>query len=80
MDILKERGPEEARLQHLSSCLGAASVSSTRRIVAMGDYTLNFPLRKASPDNPILAQLVKEWYLPEICFDIMEELLFLVEG
>ena len=55
-------------------------MSSTRIVVTMGDYTLNFPLRKASPGNPILAQLVEKGLLPKICLDIVEEFLFLVEG
>jgi len=46
----------------------------------MGDHTLNFPLRKASPANPILTQLVKEGLLPEIHLDIIKEFLFLVGG
>ena len=46
----------------------------------MGDHTLNFPLRKASLGNPILAQLVEKGLFPKICLDIVEEFLFLVEG
>jgi len=39
-----------------------------------------FPLRKASPANPILTQLVKEGLRPEVHLDIIEEFLFLVGG
>ena len=46
----------------------------------MGDHTQNFPLRKASPGNPILTQLVEKGLLLKICLDIVEEFLFLVEG
>jgi len=55
-------------------------MSSIRRVVTLGDHTLNFPLRKASSANPILRQLVKEGLLLEIHLDIMEKFLFLVRG
>jgi len=80
MDILEEGGPKEPRLEQLSGCLGGASMSSTRRVVTMGDNTMDFSLRKASPANRILTQLVKEGLLSKIHLDIIEEFLFLVGG
>ena len=46
----------------------------------MGNHALNLLLREATPVDPILAQLVKESFIPKVHLDIMEELLFLMGG
>jgi len=53
-------------------------MSSTWKVVTMGNHALNFLLREATPANPIFTQLVIEGLLLEIHLDIMEKFLFLV--
>ena len=60
MDILKKVRPKEARLKHLCSNLRGACMSSTWRIMAMGDYALNFLLGEAMPIDSIFPQLVEK--------------------
>jgi len=57
VDILEKRGPKEPCLKYLGSSLGGASMSSTWRVVTMGNHTLKFLLREAASINAIFAQL-----------------------
>jgi len=57
VDILEKRGPKEPHLKYLGNGLGGASMSSTWRVVTMGNHTLNLLLREAVSINAIFAQL-----------------------
>jgi len=46
----------------------------------MRNHVLNLPLREVTSVNLVLTQLVKEWFLPNIVLNIMEELFLLIGG
>ena len=70
--------PKESSLKYLDRDPGGASMSSSRRIMAMGDNTLFFIIKIITSTYSIIEVLEKKRFLPKVGLDVIEQFLLRV--